>query len=212
MTGRRDSSKSHWKRVDVGCHPNKFCLKQEKRLDVRTPKPWQQLNGMELEAVFKFRVMQSCPHHRGRFRSQSGTRGKARRSEDGGSDHGSPFLESLLSIAILPPPETRRFVECGDCAARMCQGPTEARCLTGAVLAPGAESTSDLMQAKRPQIVARELTPEAASCFGSTSLVAQFGGCTFEQVKVLLDDRDTFDLFGALGNNPSTTKPQNLET
>ena len=67
---------------------------------------WQQLDGMELDAVFnaRFRVMQSCPHHlRGKVpsRSQSGTRGKARRSEDGRSDHGSPFLESFLSTAIV---------------------------------------------------------------------------------------------------------------
>ena len=97
--------------MDVGCHPNKLCLKQEKRRDEWTPKPWQLLDGMELEVVFKFRVMQSCSHHRGRFRSQSGTRNKTRRGEDGGSDHGSPFLESLLSIAMLAPPKISRFVE-----------------------------------------------------------------------------------------------------
>ena len=50
---RRYSAKSHWKRVDVVCHPKKPCTRQERRRDVGTLKrsvcgsSWMEWNWMQ---------------------------------------------------------------------------------------------------------------------------------------------------------------------
>ena len=86
------------------------------------------------------------------------------------------------------------------------------QCLTGASLAPGTEATFQLLQARRPQVVVREL-PEAVRAFEPESPVTVDrkiflkclksaprgaspgpGGCTYEHLKTLLDDTDTMEL------------------
>ena len=86
------------------------------------------------------------------------------------------------------------------------------QCLTGAPLAPGTEEIFQILQARRPQIVGRAL-PEEVQAFELESPVIVDrqiflkclkaaprgaspgpGGCTFEHLKVLLDDTDTMEL------------------
>ena len=86
------------------------------------------------------------------------------------------------------------------------------QCLTGASLAPWTEAMFQFLQARRPQVVAREL-PEAVQTFEPESLVTvdrkifskclksaprgaspRPGGCTYEHLKTLLDDTDTMEL------------------
>ena len=90
---------------------------------------------------------------------------------------------------------------------------TRARqCLTGATPAPGNDNTFNELQRKRPQEVVRELpehvrafTPETPLVFNKEILLKSLktsprgsspgpGGCTYEHLKVLMDDVDTFNL------------------
>ena len=80
------------------------------------------------------------------------------------------------------------------------------QCLTGASLAPRTEATFQLLQARRPQVVVREL-PEAVRAFEPESPVtvdrkiflkclksAPRGASPYEHLKTLLDDTDTMEL------------------
>ena len=78
-------------------------------------------------------------------------------------------------------------------------------------LAPGTEATFTEMQNKRPQVVARELSeevrdfvPDSPVTLDRQTLLHSLktaprgsspgaGGCTYEHIKILLDDSDTFD-------------------
>ena len=90
---------------------------------------------------------------------------------------------------------------------------TRARqCLTGAPLAPGFDDTLNELQRKRPQKVVRELPGHVRALVLETPLVVSKeillkslkssprgsspgpGGCTYEHLKVLMDDVDTFEL------------------
>ena len=86
------------------------------------------------------------------------------------------------------------------------------QCLTGASLAPGTEATFREMQSRRPQEVQRPIPREVLEFQPATPLVADRkkfltslksaprgaspgrGGCTYEHLSILLDDRDTFEL------------------
>ena len=89
---------------------------------------------------------------------------------------------------------------------------TRARqCLTGAPLAPGNDNTFNELQRKRPQEVVRELpehvrafTPETPLVVNKEILLKSLkssprgsspgpGGCTYEHLKVLMDDADSFN-------------------
>ena len=86
------------------------------------------------------------------------------------------------------------------------------QCLTGASLAPGTEATFREMQSRRPQEVQRPIPREVLEFQPATPLVVDRkkfltspksaprgaspgpGGCTYEHLRILLDDRDTFEL------------------
>ena len=90
---------------------------------------------------------------------------------------------------------------------------TRARqCLTGAPLAPGFDDTLNELQRKRAQEVVRELPEHVRALVLETPLVVSKeillkslkssprgsspgpGGCTYQHLKVLIDDVDTFEL------------------
>ena len=94
---------------------------------------------------------------------------------------------------------------------------TRARqCLT-APLAPGNDNTLKELQRKRPQQVVRELPEHVRAFVPETSLVVNkeillkslmssprgsspgSGGCTYEHLKMLMDDVDTFELLHEAG-------------
>ena len=91
---------------------------------------------------------------------------------------------------------------------------TRARqCLTGAALAPGTEDTLREMQSRRPQQVQRpiprqvlEFQPDSPVEVDRNTFVKSLksapkgsspglGGCTYEHLRVLMDDAGIFDLF-----------------
>ena len=92
--------------------------------------------------------------------------------------------------------------------------------MTGAALAPWSEATFQEMQSKRPQQIQRPLhrmrTQPSAS--GSENLDGKFeesspgrGGCTYEHLRALLDDVDTFKLlFEAVSSLGQATVPPEI--
>ena len=86
------------------------------------------------------------------------------------------------------------------------------QCLTGATLAPGTEETFHRMQSRRPQVETRALPQEVHDFQPDTPLTVDRkvflqclksaprgaspgpGGCTYEHLKLLLEDTDTVEL------------------
>ena len=86
------------------------------------------------------------------------------------------------------------------------------QCLTGATLAPGTEETFHRMQSRRPQVETRALPQEVHDFQPDTPLTVDRkvflqclksaprgaspgpGGCTYEHLKLLLEDNDTVEL------------------
>ena len=125
------------------------------------------------------------------------------------------------AVASIPQarPTPRRSWNMEDLGKAACQKVklgeiTRARrqCLTGAALVPGNDDTFDELQRKRPQEIQREL-PEHVRGFVPDSPLALDrdafmkslkssphgsspgpGGCTYEHLKVLLDETDIFEL------------------
>ena len=85
-------------------------------------------------------------------------------------------------------------------------------CLTGSPLAPGTDDTYRELQSKRPQHISRELPQSVREFSPDTPLALDRdaflkslktaprgsspgpGGCTYEHLRVLVDDQDTMDL------------------
>ena len=88
----------------------------------------------------------------------------------------------------------------------------ERQCLVGAALAPGNDQTIETLQNRRVQEVARplgqevlEFDPGSPVTLDTTTFLMSLksapqgsspgpAGCTYEHLKVLLDERDTFQL------------------
>ena len=123
-------------------------------------------------------------------------------------------LFSLLPFWLLRKPLSHGRVGKSELSERF-----EARqCLTGACLAPKCEESFRELQARRPQFQRRELPPEVLEFEPQTpveldrktffdslrsspaALPADQGVCTYEHLKLLLDDSDATDLFVAVCN------------
>ena len=128
------------------------------------------------------------------------------------------FVDEAVASIPQARPTARRSFDMEDRGKAACQKVkfgeiTRARqCLTGAVFVPGNGDTFDELQRKRPQEIQREL-PEHVRGFVPESLLALDrdafmkslktsprgsspgpGGCTYEHLKVLLDETDIFEL------------------
>ena len=105
------------------------------------------------------------------------------------------------------------------------------QCLTGAALAPGTAETFQNLQNKRPQEVVRPLSPEVLEFMPdrpvrldrtlfleSLKSASQLsspgpGGCTYEHLKVLLDETDTAELmFAACSRLAQAKVPDQVAT
>ena len=124
------------------------------------------------------------------------------------------------AVASIPQarPTPRRSWNMEDRGKAACQKVkfgeiTRARqCLTGAALAPGNDDTFDELQRKRPQEIQRELpehvrgfVPDSPLALDRVAFMKSLktsprgsspgpGGCTYEHLKVLLDETDIFEL------------------
>ena len=119
--------------------------------------------------------------------------------------------EELMHQAFASVSNERRLSPSGDSDQRRAEAAcrkvqlgevSQARqCLTGASLAPGTEATFREMQSRRPQEVQRPIPREVLEFEPASPLVVdrkmfceKSGGCTYEHLRILSDDFDTFEL------------------
>ena len=127
------------------------------------------------------------------------------------------LVDGAVACVTLPTPKReaptdKQKAELACRKTRLGEVSRARHCLTGSPLAPGTEDTWQELQSKRPQRISRELpqwvrefNPDTPLALDRDAFLRSLktaprgsspgpGGCTYEHLKVLMDDQETLEL------------------